>query len=105
MTTQTKTFIELADIIGLQLTCKQCGCSLAMETAKDNGTVNNLLADNNTVLTKCPTCGHAWTENVNLRTFDSDIKELFRKLRDLKKAEPKFGCAITLEIAESAEPE
>lgn len=101
MTTQVKIYIEVSDIIGLRLQCKTCGCSLILETEKDSGTVNNLLAANNTLLQKCPTCHAPWTQALNPQTIaDSDIKDLFRKIRDLKKSEQGFGCSVTLEIKE-----
>ena len=104
MTTQTKIFIELADIIGLRLQCNTCKCSLAMETEDETGTVNNLLAGNNTVLLKCPTCGANWTEPASRQAVaDTSLKELFRKLQDVKRAERGFGCSITLEIAQPQE--
>ncbi len=98
MTTQTKTFIELSDIIGLRLECKNCGCSLLLEIEKDSGTINNLMADNNVLLNQCPTCAHAWAQTIRGTAGDSEIKEFFRAMRILKKLESRYGCALSLEI-------
>jgi hypothetical protein len=104
MTVETKTYIGLADILGLRLQCKNCKCSLLLETESDEGTINNILASHNVVLTKCPTCGHPWTEVNNQRMCSSEIKQLFRQIRDLKKMESIFGCALSLDIAEEKKP-
>lgn len=98
MTIQTKTFIELSDIIGLRLECKSCGCSLLIETEQDSGTINNLMAANNSVLTKCPTCSHEWAQTSRERLADSEAKEFFRALQTLKKLESHYGCVLSLEI-------
>jgi hypothetical protein len=98
MTSQTKHYIELGDIIGLCLTCRTCGCSVQIETESDQGTINNLLAANNTVLAKCPTCGSSWTETSRNHTWDSEVKSLLRQMRDLRKIEASFGCAISLQV-------
>jgi hypothetical protein len=99
MTTSTETYIELSDIVGVRLQCKSCGCSLHLEIEKDNGTINNLLAANNLLLTKCPTCGASWTPMGQPgQWLDSEAKEFFRKMRDLKKIEASYGCKLALEI-------
>jgi hypothetical protein len=99
MTSQTKTFIELSDIIGMRLECKKCGCSLLLGPDRDGETVGQVVSANNDVLAKCPACKTPWTAAPNPTVlWDSDIKELFRRLRDLKKMEAGFGCAIALEI-------
>jgi hypothetical protein len=104
MTSQTKKFIELSDIVGLRLECKTCGCALLIEISRTDGTLENLLAKTNSVLSQCPTCGSQWTSApTGLLAFDSEVKELFRQMRDLKKIEAKFGCLLTLEI--KGEPE
>jgi hypothetical protein len=104
MTSQTKKFIELSDISGLRLECKQCGCSLLIEIEREEGTIENLLAKNNNVLASCPTCGAEWAEfQRGTVMYDSEIKDFFRQLRDLRKLTSKFGCALTLEIKQEEE--
>jgi hypothetical protein len=103
MTTQTKVFIELSDIIGLRLQCKQCGCSLLLETAREDGTINNLMAAANVVLTKCPTCANEWTQTSREKMGDSEAKEFFRALQTLKKIQGHYGCTLSLELAQPPE--
>lgn len=99
MTSQTKTFIEFGDIIGLRVECKTCGCSLLVEIERSDGTIDNLLAKNNTILSNCPTCQAEWTELRNRSIlYDTEVKEFLRQLRDLRKLTDKFGCRFTFEI-------
>jgi hypothetical protein len=99
MTTQTKTFIELSDIIGLRLECKSCGCSLALGSTKGRETVDSLLSMGNKTLLNCPTCGAAWMQTLDPnRLADTALKELVRKLSDFKKIEHNYGCSVALEI-------
>ena len=81
MTSQTKTFIELSDIIGLGLECKTCGCSLAIGAEKEGRTVDDSLFQMNSVtLIRCPTCGVVWMEAPDRnRLADTELKELARK--------------------------
>jgi hypothetical protein len=99
MTTQTKTFIELSDIIGLRLECKSCGCSLALGSAKGREIVDSMLSMNNKTLMNCPTCNAVWMQTLNPNSLaDTALKELVRKLCDFKKIEHNYGCAVSLEI-------
>jgi hypothetical protein len=100
MTTQTKTFIELSDIIGLRLECKSCGCALSIGEEKEGKTiVDGLFLMNNKTLMTCPTCGDVWMQTLDPnRLADTALKELIRKLCDFKKIEKGYGCAIALEI-------
>jgi hypothetical protein len=97
MTTQTKVFIELSDIIGLRLQCKACGCALSLGEA--GSTVDSLLAMNNVVLLKCPACPQTWMEAPDRQKLaDTELKELARKFRDFLKLEGRYGCTLSLEI-------
>jgi hypothetical protein len=100
MTTQTKTFIELSDIIGLKLECKNCGCALSVGEEKEGKTVvDGLLQMNNKTLMNCPTCGAVWMQTLDPnRLADTALKELIRKLFDFRKIEPSYGCSIALEL-------
>src|SRR5580700_4119964 len=99
MTSQTKKYIEFSDIIGLRLECKKCGCALLLGLEKDPPTVETFLSNSNKVLSSCPTCGATWTGLPDGRlSFDSEIKDFFRRLRYVQNEESKFGCAVSLEI-------
>ena len=99
MTSETKRFIELSDIIGIRVKCRSCGCSLLIDATKDDGPIGNLMLAHNSVLGICPTCSHPWTATQPGRaTWDSDIKEFVRKMQSLKRAVGTLGCALELEI-------
>jgi hypothetical protein len=102
MTSQTKKFIEVSDIVGLRLECGSCGCSLLIETHREDGSINSLMTSGNDVLTKCPTCAHPWVQASQTRLYDSEIKELFRKIKDLRAVSKYYGCIVTLEIKDEA---
>lgn len=106
MTSETKRFIGVPDIIALRLECRSCGCSLLIDVSRDDGPVQNLVLKENYTLSKCPTCGHPWTTTQigGASGWDSEIKDFLRKMRELKKAEEKFGCAIALEIKNEDQP-
>jgi hypothetical protein len=99
MTTQSKVYIEISDIVALRLQCKSCGCSLTLGTESESDAVGNLLGANNQILQTCPACRIAWNGPAMANSpFDSELKELFRQLRNLKTLEPKLGYRISLEI-------
>jgi hypothetical protein len=50
MTSQTKHYIDLSEIVGIRLQCKSCKCSLLIEIESKDGAVNNLVAAHNTLL-------------------------------------------------------
>ncbi len=90
--------MELADIIGLRLECKKCGCSLSLGNSENDAVVDQLL-NTAATLTRCPTCQNKWTENDHYSGGDSYIKQFFRNLRELRTMEKTFGCALKLEIS------
>jgi hypothetical protein len=47
MTSETKKFIELSDIVGLRLQCHACKCSLLLDIEREDGLVNSLMAASN----------------------------------------------------------
>jgi hypothetical protein len=99
MTSQTKHFIELRDIVGLRLECrnKKCDASLLVGLNNEDGNLSSLLAANNNVLGNCPACGRAWMGE-GLATFESDVKKFLRLMHDVKKLDEKLGCSMTFEI-------
>jgi len=103
MTNQTKRFIELSDIIGLRLECRKCGCALLLDLgpSREVATVDNLLIAANKILCSCPACDTPWTTLPDGRlAFDSELKDFFRRMRQVRDIESKFGCTISLEIKE-----
>jgi hypothetical protein len=100
MTSETKRFIELSDIVGLRLLCRSCGCSLLVDIEREDGPVVNLISSTTSTLMKCPTCGEGWTQfrERGGDPWDSEVKEFLRKMRFLRQIESKFGFALALEI-------
>jgi len=106
MTSQTKKFIELSDIIGLRLKCRnpECDTALLVGIERETSTLSDLLAASNQVMAKCPTCRNEWATLSKHAPFDSEIKHLLRLINDVKKLEPKFGCSLMLELKEEPKP-
>jgi hypothetical protein len=105
MTNLTKRFIELADIIGVRLECRKCGCALLLDLGREAATVENLLGAANKILCSCPACGTPWTTLPDGRlAFDSELKDFFRRMCQIREIESKFGCTISLEIKDDKQP-
>jgi ribosomal protein L44E len=99
MTSQTKKFIGVSDIVALRLECKKCGTSILVDIEREDGPINDLLGVANYLLTACPTCQERWTKQADRNSaWDSEIKSLVSKMRDLRKAESGFGCLVSFEI-------
>ncbi len=106
MTSQTKRFIELSDIIGLRVQCRnpKCEASLLIGDAQ----IMALAQDNDSTLYKCPACRSGWTipatENLGYpgseRGYDKEIKTFLRMLINMRAFESKVGCHLMLEIKE-----
>jgi hypothetical protein len=52
MTTETKTFIELGDVIAIQFQCRKCGT-----------TISRSVAESTKPIRECPTCQTLWAEH------------------------------------------
>ena len=105
MTSQTKTFIELSDIIGLRLECKTCGVSVLI----NQKTLSSVTDQFNTALRGCPTCESSWTHTDvhgvvgGMRAgFDTEIKAMIRAIAKVEELRDKLGCNLTFEITEQA---
>lgn len=89
MTSQTKKFIEISDMVGLRFECKnpQCGVSLSLPMQQGVSRTDTLQ--------RCPHCGKAWT-----MFEDSDYAVQFKRLLDLLRAisEAPLGCRFSFEI-------
>jgi|GEM_PF-2050081 len=100
MTSQTKRFIELSDIVGLQLECKKCGISLLAGGA----TLTSTLVDpNNVTLAHCPTCNYEWTVPSGFpprMAYDTEVKKFLRMIETMRTVEESIGCRIRFEIKE-----
>jgi hypothetical protein len=105
MTSETKRFIEIPDIIGLRLKCGDCKCSLLIDVEQEKGPINNLMAASNATLLKCPTCGKEWTPFKDRGdAWDSPVKEFLRSMRFLRQIENTLGYTLALEIRDEKKP-
>jgi hypothetical protein len=97
MTNQTKRFIELSDIIGLQLECKKCGVSLL---AGGSTLTATLVDPNNVTLARCPTCNADWTvaSGFPRMAYDTEVKKFLRMIETMRSIEGNIGCRIRFEI-------
>ena len=104
MTTDTKKFIEFADIVGLRLHCKneKCGTSLLVNEAN----IETLFNQHSDAVYRCPLCGKGWTmpdRNEgrfpgNNTELDEGFKKFLRILVNMRNFEKQLGCAVTFEI-------
>ncbi len=97
MTEQLKRFIELADIIGLRLECKKCGCSVSLGDSPKDAIYQQLYKASST-LARCPGCGEEW------KTSDSYLQQLFSDLHNLRDQESRLAYKLRLEIPGSEKP-
>lgn len=104
MTSQTKRFIELSDITGLRLECKKCKCSLQIDINSQN-TVEQLLNPANEILSTCPACKGVWASLPDGRlAFDTEVKDFFRRLQQVREIESKLGFSLSMEIKPEVKP-
>lgn len=85
MTTQTRKFIELADILGMRFDCRKCGASLSVPMDKHPSPPH-----------QCPNCRCDWTELPDGHDGKEEFDTLARAIA--KVAALHLGCAFTLEI-------
>jgi hypothetical protein len=88
MTTQTKKYIELSDIVGLRFACKneKCGAVLTLPLAENINLTHPLQ--------KCPHCGVGWAV-INGSGYEGYVQ---RFIEGIKRMEQPFGFALTLEL-------
>ncbi len=99
MTSQTKKFIELCDILALHFECKDCKATLTVSASQSlrDGTLYN-----------CPACKESWAL-VNGGGCELTIKEFlaaFQKLQNTLSGEPgsfPAGFLLRVEIKEELE--
>jgi hypothetical protein len=88
MTSQTKHYIEVSDIVALRFDCKHCGAVLTLTLAKDMGNSIN----------ECPVCGKGWARLEN-STSELLIKEFAQKCSRLVYDLPHLGFNLSLELS------
>ncbi len=94
MTSETKRFIELSDLLSLRLECKHCHSELLLSSLRSLGT-----KEEQGKLNRCPVCSRDWAL-VNGSTCELTIAEFLKALNSLRDALGSFpaGFKLTLEI-------
>ena len=101
MTSQTKKFIELSDVLALHFECKSPDCKATL-------TISSLQNLKDGTLYACPVCKQSWAV-VNGGGCELTIKDFlaaFQKLRHTLSGEPgsfPAGFVLRLELKEEAE--
>jgi hypothetical protein len=101
MTSQTKRFIELSDLVGLQLECKNPKCGVSLLAGGE--TLLSLADQQNMTLSKCPTCETPWTVPTTYPIqmgYDTEVKKFLRMIETMRRIEDNLGCRIRFEIKE-----
>jgi uncharacterized paraquat-inducible protein A len=89
MTSQTKHYIEMADLLSLRCDCKDCGASLSLPLAKEIGNA----------LSQCPRCKSTWAGQSSEHL--SVINTFANKIGELKFLAKTSGLRLYLEISSS----
>lgn len=98
MTTQTKKFIELSDILALRFECKECHSELLVSSLQDISKRNE-----QGKLSNCPVCRRPWA-SISGSTCELTIAEFLTSLNRLRGMigthEGAFpaGFSLTVEI-------
>jgi transposase-like protein len=100
MTTQTRKFIEIEDIIGIQIECKKCHASLLVS----GDTMRSLTDQHNDALCRCPSCQNDWTALLGstLSGYDDEVKKFMRTLEKMRNINERLGCEVRFELKDDA---
>lgn len=98
MTSQTKKFIEIEDIVGIQIECNKCGLSLLV----GGDTMRSVSDQHSDALYRCPSCHNGWTapSDMPLGSFDDEVKKFMRTLEKMRTINERLGCQIRFELKE-----
>ena len=88
MTSQTKVYIEMSDILSLRCDCKECGASLSLPLSF--GVAKSMLA--------CPKCRKPWLQYEG-GTYQITVDEFAKTIEALKHILPTVGFKLYIEIA------
>ncbi len=99
MTSQTKKFIELADLLGLRFQCNECKASLFLPLTKDV---------NASRLRSCPHCNHPWLAVTNGTSGTSVYSDVSNLVDAVGRLASRFdgssgfpvGCSMLVEVAD-----
>jgi|SRR5271156_3298054 len=99
MTSQTKKFMELSDILSLRFECKHCGSELLISSLRDIDK-----KEEQGKLNDCPVCRREWAR-VNGSSSESVIAKFLTALNKLRSELDTFpfGFSLTLELTNEKE--
>ena len=103
MTTQTKRFIELQDILSLRFECKHCGSELLVSSLRDLSSREEFGK-----LNDCPVCRKPWA-SVSGSTCELTIAEFLTALNKLRGTLGKHsgafpsGFSLMIEVKDECE--
>jgi hypothetical protein len=92
MTTQTKQYIELSDILALRFQCKTKGCGASLDLPINANTADSLK--------KCPKCRKGWTTLENT-SYEGEIDNFVNTALHLKGILSALGFDLSIEIKPS----
>jgi hypothetical protein len=98
MTSQTKIFIEPADLVALRFSCNHCNASLSLSLLKD------VREDR---LRQCPNCYEPWVQLPNGTTIEPLLAQFIdrlRKLSDVLASGHFAGFSMALELTDAPTP-
>ena len=96
MTSQTKRYIELADILALRFVCSRCGTNLSVPIMKE------IRLD---ALYQCPNCKESWTYLLGGAVLDALLKQFvgsFNTIARNLEANHFPGFNLTLELRDDS---
>jgi hypothetical protein len=93
MTSQTRHYIEVSDILAIRCECRECHAVLTLPLSRDAG--KSLLV--------CPRCNKGWARQEN-STSEVLIDEFAQKVEQLAGTLPHLGFALALEIKHKDQP-
>src|SRR2546425_1101954 len=85
MTSQTKHFIELSDVVALRCECKECHASLLLQ----------LPAQLSNTIQKCPNCYRPWVRTEEGDMLEPDVDRLLQALRQVESLQAALGCSLS----------
>jgi transcription elongation factor Elf1 len=75
MTSKTRTFIELSDLVALSFECRVCGATMSFDVRKDFNVQRAV---------ECRNCGELWVRNIEGGSIEPTITKFVSALKELK---------------------
>lgn len=98
MTSQTKSYIELPDILAMQLVCKKCQASVTLPIYSESGV-------SMTGIRVCPNCNEPWIQNTEGSNIEPSVKKFVAALVEFNGIVKRWsefykdgGFSLSLEI-------